>query len=126
MVPRFRYLTYAFSLVGAIGTVALMAYAGQSLKSLLSGFTPWAIAPYAVFAAAGAIARTRAIVVVTAFVSLAAVLYAAFAYVDVFFVHIHSTGALVFIFVPLYQLVVAALVLVISLISLRAGVTPTI
>jgi len=116
-LPQLRYFIYAITLLASAGSLGLMAYAGQSFESLLSGFTLWVVAPYAVLAAAGAIARTWPVVIVSLLVSLICIGYAILVYLDAFFVHTHSTSALVFIFVPLYQLIVAAAVLLASCIS---------
>ena len=105
-----RVTTYGIAAVGAVATVAAMAYAGGSLRSLLDGFTIWALLPYAALAAAAAIARTRGSILAVFLVCLAAVVFGLFIYGDVLFIHISSTGALVFIFIPLYQLLAAAIV----------------
>jgi|ERR1051326_3789642 hypothetical protein len=110
-----KKIIYGAIAIGAIGTVAVMAYAGQSLESLFSGFTAWTLAPFAIFALACSVARNRGVVIVTLVAVILALVLGAFIYIDALFVHIHSTGALVFIFVPLYQLIVAVIVLVAAL-----------
>ena len=121
-----KSITYTVIAIGAVGTLGVMAYAGQSLQSLLSGFTLWALAPFATFAAACALARSRSVIVVALIAAVVATLFAAIIYIDAFFIHIHSTSALVFIFVPLYQLVAAAILLLVAFVTRRAHVTPTI
>jgi len=121
-----KSITYAVLMIGALGTLAVMAYAGQSLESLVSGFTLWALAPFATFAAACALARSRVLTIGALVAVILATLFAAFIYIDAFFIHIHSTSALVFIFIPLYQLVVAVILLIIAFITRRFHVTPTI
>jgi hypothetical protein len=121
-----KVITYIVVAAGAVGTLVVMAYAGQSLQSLVSGFTPWTLAPYAAFAAACALARSRGVVATTLVASVVATLFAGFIYIDAFFIHIYSTSALVFICIPLYQLIVAAILLLIAFVSRRAHVTPTI
>ena len=106
-----RLLTYSIASVGAAATLAAMVYAGGSLRSLLDGFTIWALVPYAAFAAAAAIARTRGSLLAAFLSCLAAVGFGLFIYWDALFVHISSTSALVFIFIPLYQLLAAAIVI---------------
>jgi hypothetical protein len=120
-----KSITYTVLAIGALGTLGVMAYAGQSLESLVSGFTLWALAPFATFAAACALAR-RAVAIGVLVAAVVATLFAAFIYIDAFFIHIHSTSALVFIFIPLYQLVAAAILLVAAFVSRRAHVTSTI
>ena len=57
-------------------------------------------------------------------VALAALLFGGFAYVDALFVHVSSTSALVFIFIPLYQLLAASIALVLAL-AVRGSVAKT-
>ena len=121
-----KSITYTVVAIGAVGTLGVMAYAGQSFESLVSGFTLWALAPFATFAAACALARRRGVIVVALIAGVVATLFAAFTYIDAFFIHIHSTSALVFIFVPLYQLVAAVILLLVAFVTRRAHVTPTI
>jgi hypothetical protein len=121
-----KSITYTVLAIGALGTLGVMAYAGQSLESLVSGFTLWALAPFATFAAACALARSRAVAIGVLVAAVVATLFAAFVYIDAFFIHIHSTSALVFIFIPLYQLVAAVILLVAAFVSRRAHVTSTI
>jgi hypothetical protein len=107
-----RVASYCIAAVGAFVTLMAMAHGGGSLRSLLSGFTLWALIPYAGLVAASAIARTRGSLIAALAVCLVAVLFGSFIYLDALFVHISSTGALVFIFIPLYQLLAAVVVLV--------------
>jgi len=126
MMPRLRQIIYALTLIGAVSTLGFIAYAGRSFHSLLSGFTPWALSPYAVFALAGVAVRLQWVAVVVLVFSLVATVYAAAAYADAFFIHVHSTSAIIFIFLPFYQLILAAVVLLLSLISHFVRPVPTI
>ena len=126
MILRLRQMIYALSSIGAVSTLGFIAYAGQSFRSLFSGFTPWALASYVVFAVAGLVAYQQWLAAIVLVSSLVATLFAAAGYFDALFIHVHSTSALVFIFVPLYQLILAALVLLISLVSRFLRVRPTI
>ena len=72
---------------------------------------------YALFAVAGVAARQQWLAAIVLVSSLVATLFAAAAYFDAFFIHVHSTSAIIFIFLPFYQLIVAAVVLLLSLIS---------
>jgi hypothetical protein len=110
-----RCVSYSFLVAGSLGTLALMIYAAQGFGSLLSGFTVWALIPYAVFAIAIWMARTRGSVIASSVASLIAVLLGAFIYIDALFVHISSTSPLAFVFIPLYQLLAAVVVLVFAL-----------
>ena len=95
--------------IGALVTVASLLHCGGSVASLLSGFTLWALIPYAVLFASCSLARTRGRTLTTLVVSVLATAFAAFAYGDAMFSHSSSTSALIFIFVPLYQLIAAAI-----------------
>jgi hypothetical protein len=126
MMRRLRQIIYALTSIGAVSTLAFIAYAGRSFHSLVSGFTPWALTPYAVFALAGVAVRLRWVAVVVLASSLVATIYAAAAYADAFFIHVHSTSAIIFIFLPFYQLILAATVLLLSLVSRFVRPIPTI
>ncbi len=111
--------------VGALISLGALYYAGQSVRSLLSGFTAWVILPYAVFSVACSLVRTRGVALIIFVVSVMAVLCAGFIYVDALFLHSSSTSALVFIFIPLYQVIAAGVMLVISFFSRRLVAKPT-
>ena len=110
-----RTAIYSFLVLGILSTLGFLVFAAQGFRGLLSGFTLWGIVPYFVFGAAICIARTRGSVITVSVVSLAAVFFAAFLYIDAFFIHTSSTSALAFIFIPLYQLLAAVVVLVFAL-----------
>jgi len=124
-MPHLRQIIYALTSIGAVSTLGFMAYAGRSFHSLLSEFTPWALSPYAVFALAGLAVRLQWVAGVVLLSSLVAI-YAAAAYADAFFIHVHSTSAIIFIFLPFYQLILATVVLLLSLISRFVRPSPTI
>ena len=121
-----KAVTYSVLVIGVLGTLAVMVHAGGSAQSLVSGFTLWAVLPYVVFAAACALSRVREIILTTLIASVVGTLFAALIYIDAFFIHISSTSALVFIFIPLYQLIAAGIVLLVSFIARRSHATPTI
>jgi len=83
------------------------------------------LSPYAVFALAGVAVRLQWVAGVVLLSSLVAI-YAAAAYADAFFIHVHSTSAIIFIFLPFYQLILATVVLLLSLISRFVRPSPTI
>jgi hypothetical protein len=126
MMPRLRQTIYALTLIGAVSTLGFIAYAGRSFHSLVSGFSAWALSPYAVFALAGAAVRLQWVAVVVLVSSLIATILAVAAYTDAFFIHVHSTSAIIFIFLPFYQVILAAVVLLLSLISRFVRPIPTI
>ncbi len=110
-----RIASYCILSLGVVATLAAMVYAGGSIASLLSGFTVWAVAPYVAFLIAVVIAPTRGAAIAALVFCLAAALFASFIYFDALFVHISSTGALVFVFIPLYQLLTAAIIIVLCI-----------
>ena len=105
-----RILSYTIAAGGGLGTLAAMVYAGGSPGALLSGFTLWALLPYAALAGAAAIAPTRGTLLATLIVSVVAVIFGGLVYIDALFIHVSSTSALVFVFIPLCQLFAATVV----------------
>jgi hypothetical protein len=110
-----RRVSYSFLVLGGLGTLGLLIYAAQGFRSLISGFTVWALIPYAAFAIATRVARTRGSVVAACIASFVAAFFGLFIYVDALFFHISSTSSLVLVFIPLYQLLAALVVLVFAL-----------
>ncbi len=107
-----RIASYSIATLGAAVTIAAMIHGGGGLRSVLNGFMIWALLPYGALAAAAAISRTRGSLIAAFVVCLLAVLFGSFIYLDALFIHTSSTSALVFIFIPLYQLLAAVVVLV--------------
>ncbi len=103
--------TVAVLAIGSFVTVAALVHGGGSLASLFSGFTVWALVPYGVLLASRSLARTRGRALATLIVSSLATAFAVLVYLDAMFVHTSSTSALVFIFIPLYQLIAAVILL---------------
>lgn len=99
--------------LGALATgVALVEAAGFPV--LISGFGLLALSPYAVLCGASFLANSsRGRAVATLFVSAAATVFALLVYGDLIFVHPGSMSGLAFLFVPLYQLPAAMLLLVV-------------
>ena len=97
--------------VGVLVTIAAMVLAGGSAAALLSGFTIWALLPYALLLASSRLAGTRGRVLTVCIVSVVASAFAVAAYADALFIDSSSTGALVFLFVPLYQAIAVAILL---------------
>ena len=115
---KYRTLTSTVLAIGALVTVAALLHGGGSASALLSGFTPWALAPYAVLLAATRLARTPRISIAVLVVSGLATAFGSVVYVDAMFLREGSTNSLVFLFIPLYQLMAAALLL--GLLGLRS------
>jgi len=97
--------------LGAILTLAAMAYAGSSLASLVNVFTLWALLPYGVLLLSRFWARSliRAWVVLGS--TTLTVGFAMLAYANSVRPSSGPTSSLAFVAVPLYQLVVATLLL---------------
>ena len=105
-----RRTTLALLAAGALGTLAALAWAGDSADAFSGAglwFVAWALLPYAALAVglsrfwsarAGAAGLAGAVAVV---------LGAAALYADALWLHPSSTGALAFVFVPVVQLAVA-------------------
>ncbi len=109
--------TQAILGVGAVVTIAALAHAGGGISSLADGTTIWALAPYAVLLLAAALAPTRGRALAVLVVSSLAAGFAVLVYAP----PLHgSTSGLVFIFIPLYQLIVAVILLAVVLFSRRS------
>ena len=100
-------------------TLVALFHGGDRFDEALL-FAVLALAPYAAFFASCRLARTRGRALATLIVSSLATAYAALAYIDATFNrHPGDMTGLVFIFVPLYQLI-AALILLAVLFFTRA------
>ena len=102
---------------GALVTIAALAHAGGGASSLLSGFTIWPLLPYAVLLASSAFASTSGRALAAFIVSLLAAGFALLVYGDALFGHTSSMSGLVFVFIPLYQLIVAVILLAVLFFS---------
>ena len=106
-----RVVSYSAVLLGGLSTFAFMVYAADEFSLLLAAFTIWVLSPYAIFAIATRMARTRGSIMAVSVASLIAVGVAAFLYIDTLFFHVSSTGALAFLSIPFCQLLAAVVVL---------------
>ncbi len=111
-MERINLATLAVLVAGAIATAAGLVYAGEGASSLLSGFTIWALLPYAVLLWARSLASSRGRAIVALMVTILVVGFAVVLDADALFFHRRSTGGLVIVIVPLYQLAAASLLLV--------------
>jgi hypothetical protein len=92
----------------SVATVALIIYEGSPHEPgwFLSGvaFAVWGISPYLGLAALVLLTKVKTSAAgVTAVAITVSVVFAAWTMIDAFFVNVHSTSALVLIFVPLWQ-----------------------
>lgn len=126
MNDRLVLAVRAIAAASALATLALMAWAmtfSWSGLAFVAGLVAWCLSPYAVLAfAAGAMRVSRrgaiALLVTTVLVAGAA----AAAYVDAFFIHLDAQGALILLFMPVWQWVAAVVGLVVaSLLPSRQG-----
>jgi hypothetical protein len=114
---KLNTVTVAVLIIGATVTLVALFHGGDRFEALL--FAVLALAPYAAFFASCRLARTRGRALATLIVSSLATAYAALVYIDAMFIHPGGMAGLVFIFVPLYQLI-AALILLAVLFFTRA------
>lgn len=95
--------------IGAAVTLAALGYAAGSASALVSGFTVWALLPYAVLLCADRLPKTHGVARGILTVSLLSVAVANVVYLRALFVDVSSTSPLVFVLIPLYQLIAAAI-----------------
>ena len=124
MTDRLVFAQRLVAGVSAAATLALMLWAmtfSWSGLAFVLGLMAWCVSPYALLAfAAGAMRVSRrgaiALLVTTILVAGAA----AAAYVDAFFIHLDAQGALILLFMPVWQWVGAVVgVVVASLLPAR-------
>ena len=108
---NYRTVTAAIITIGALVAVAASWRGRPGAESLFSVLTVWTLTPYAVFFASWSLSRTRGRVLATLIVSAVATAFAAFVYGDAIFLHPTSALFFLFIFIPLYQLIAAAILL---------------
>lgn len=96
---------------GALATIGAIGHAAGSASSLLSGFTVWALLPYLVLLASSRVAVSRGRALTVAIIAPLVSAFALFFWADALFVHTTSTSPLVFLFVPLYQLIASLILL---------------
>lgn len=112
------------AIAAAVATLGLVSWAADwswpGLAFLLA-MMAWCVSPYAVLAVATRRPRaSRAGAAVLVATTVLASAFAAFVYVDVFFVHLDAQGALVLLFVPVVQWVgVLSALIVASQLELR-------
>lgn len=93
---------YGVSAVGALFTLGLLWHAG-GMKGLLSGFALWALLPYAGFCLAARVIKSAWFITALLVLTILSVAAGAYFYIDAMFIHIDAQGALIFLFMPLYQ-----------------------
>jgi hypothetical protein len=101
--------------VGVLAGVGALVRAGDNASSLISGFTLWTLSPYAALFACDRLARTTGRALTVFIFSLLVTLFALVCYGGSLFGHVSSTVGLIFVFIPLYQLIAALILLVVLL-----------
>lgn len=123
--------TYVTLLAGASATLGFMAYAGAEPAGLawwlsLLPFAAWALLPYALLAAAAH--RRPANLASRSVVCAAAALLSGFSILvlySAFVTHLDPQSAVVFVFLPLWQLIGLLPLLVVSRLLARRGAAGT-
>lgn len=110
-VETLKLATRCILAIGATVTIAALAYAAGSPAAIISGFTIWALLPYVLLFYASRMAQTSGVARGILIVTLLSVAAANLIYVRALFVEVSSTSPLVFVLIPLYQLIVAAITL---------------
>ncbi len=118
MNDRLVLAVRAVAAASAVATLALMAWAmtfSWSGLAFVAGLMAWCVSPYAVlaFAAGGMRASRRGLVTLLVTTILVAAAAAA-AYVDAFFIHLDAQGALILLFMPVWQWVAVVIGLVVA------------
>jgi hypothetical protein len=108
----------AVAATSAVATLALMAWAmtfSWSGLAFVTGLMAWCVSPYAVLALAAGGMRASGRGLVTLLVTTILVAgAAAAAYVDTFFIHLDAQGALILLFMPVWQWVAVVIGLVVA------------
>lgn len=121
--------TRIVAVASALATLALMVWAmtfSWSGLGFVLGLMAWCVSPYVPLAlAAGRMHASRAGAIALLVTTLVVAGAAGVAYVDTFFIHLDAQGALILIFMPVWQWVGALAGLVAaSLLASRARKTP--
>lgn len=100
---KLKVFNFALLLLGALLTLGFLSYAGGGLSSLLDWFVLLGILPYFILAVVSHYAILHRIAVVVASLSII-FLFSTYVYYDSLFIHPDAQGALIFLFLPIYQL----------------------
>ena len=124
MNARLVFAIRAVAAASALATLALMAWAmtfSWSGLGFVLGLMAWCVSPYAPLAfAAGGLRTSRAGAITLLVTTLVVAGAAGIAYVDAFFIHLDAQGALILVFMPVWQWVGAIVgVVVASLLPAR-------
>ncbi len=119
-----RNSTFVVLVVAVIITISIIVRAADwatlLLIPVLLGFSAWAMVPYLVLFFSARLPTSSKVSWVVFCATLVIVCMGVFIYIDAFFVHLDPQSGLVFIFVPLYQLILAGIMFAIALFSSRS------
>ena len=117
-----RNFTFALLIVGFVITLFTMVHAVGGFNSIFSlasmGLVLWVMVPYLVLFFSTRMRTSSKVSWVVLGSTLVIVGLGVFIYVDTYFVHtdhLNSTSGLIFIFVPLYQLILGCLMFFVSM-----------
>ena len=94
---------------GLLVTLGAMLCASDGLKFLQNWIAAWVLLPFAVLLLVGCLARSRSVLITTTTVAVICGLGSLYYYYTLFFAKPDAQGALLFLSLPFFQLVVALL-----------------
>ena len=100
---KYKSLNYLLLGVGIFASLCFMTYASGGIDDLLNLFTLWTIFPFSILLLITYRTTSRKTLITTTIFSTLCVLSTYF-YFDSLFIHPDAQGALIFFFLPLYQL----------------------
>lgn len=120
-IKNLRLVGYATLVFAIIVDVWFEQYARGSVGVRIDGYSVWIAAPFILMVVAIAIANSLRSLKVVFVLSVLLALSSLFIYWHALFIHVDAQGSLVFVFLPLYQLVaVAAVLLAVIVVRIRA------
>lgn len=112
---------YGLLAIGAGGALAGMYHAAGGVSGWLNLFTLWVLLPYLVLLLAARWAVRKPIVVTVLVVAILVAGFGSYAYYEALVVQTSSTSALVFVTVPLWQLIAAGVAFLTAFATRRRG-----
>ena len=100
---KLKLFNYILLSTGIFAGLGFVIYASGGVGGMLDLFTLWMILPYSILLLVSYRAASRRTLITVATLS-ALCLLSIYWYIDSLFVHPNAQGALIFLFLPLYQL----------------------
>ncbi len=100
---KLKTLNSTLLIVSSLIALGLITYASGGVSGLLSGFTIWSVLPYLILVFISYRAQSVRTLLAVTILSVVCIL-STYLYFDSLFVHPDAQGALIFLFLPLYQL----------------------